>query len=864
MRRWSITTRLTLTLVAGSLGACFLAIMVFLASQRAAAAAGRVSDEVFPAYVALANVEAGQAEVQRELATLEGNEGISEARRAEHYKLLDQAIRRVERGAADYQKTNQRGEVQRLWAEAWPALKSWLERARELEATFHARDVAASGAALEAISTKLERDWSRLVAESGTSDALVMKVMDQNDADVAAARVGEHEALAAARFWLLVGMLGGSVAVVLGGLFMVQRLRAEIGILAEEAHHLTEAVKRGKLDVRADVTRALPDLVPALQGMNQTLDALLVPMNMTSECVARIGRGDLPEPITTDMQGQFGLIRDSLNACIVAVGGLVEELHAMAAAHARGQTDVTISEARFQGAFAEVARSVNGMVAGHISDAGRALAAFDAFGQGNFAVQMERLPGKKAAINETVERVRANLDGFISAMGRMSAQQAAGDFEAILDEAAFAGDWQRMADAVNGLAMRNAAVTSAVLAAVDAFGRGDFGASLEQFPGKLTVINQTVEQVRQNLQALIADADALAVAAREGRLTARVDPERHQGDFRRIVEGMNQTFDSMHAPIKAASSVLQRMAARDITSRVQGRFAGDHAALTHAVNGTADALASALTQVTVAVHQVSTAADEIAAASTSVASGASAQAGAVERINVTLEGIAEQTRRSADSAERADQLARQAHGEAQKGTDTMGGMTEAMGRIRASAEGTSTIIKDINDIAFQTNLLALNAAVEAARAGEAGRGFAVVAEEVRSLALRAKEAAQKTEVLIHQSVQQASGGEVMAREVASLLEKIRVHVGGVTEAVGGIASSARGQAKVIEELEKSVSEVDQSMQQTAASAEQSSSAAIELNGQAEDLGGMVGTFRLEQGASAALGPARGTRPSLRS
>jgi methyl-accepting chemotaxis protein len=201
-------------------------------------------------------------------------------------------------------------------------------------------------------------------------------------------------------------------------------------------------------------------------------------------------------------------------------------------------------------------------------------------------------------------------------------------------------------------------------------------------------------------------------------------------------------------------------------------------------------------------------------------------------------------KQSAGNAQQANTLAQTARSAAVKGGAAMEQMTRAMKKIRASAEGTSQIIKDINDIAFQTNLLALNASVEAARAGNAGRGFAVVAEEVRSLALRSKDAANKTEGLIRESVAQAREGGSVATDVNATLGEIAGAVAKVGEIVAEIAATSKEQASGIDQLNHAMGQMNSVTQQTAANSEESSSAAAKLSDRSDDLASLVSTFRV--------------------
>jgi methyl-accepting chemotaxis protein len=114
------------------------------------------------------------------------------------------------------------------------------------------------------------------------------------------------------------------------------------------------------------------------------------------------------------------------------------------------------------------------------------------------------------------------------------------------------------------------------------------------------------------------------------------------------------------------------------------------------INRTLGRVASELSQ---GADQLSHAAAQVAASSQSLAQGSSEQAASLEETSSSLESMSSMTKQASENAHQADGLAQHAKGAAVEGGAAMAQIAGAMEKIRASAEGTSQIIKDINEIA---------------------------------------------------------------------------------------------------------------------------------------------------------------------
>jgi methyl-accepting chemotaxis protein len=297
--------------------------------------------------------------------------------------------------------------------------------------------------------------------------------------------------------------------------------------------------------------------------------------------------------------------------------------------------------------------------------------------------------------------------------------------------------------------------------------------------------------------------------------------------FQENVQFGNAAAAASQKAMSLANTLITVMAVAGILLGVLFSFV-----LVRGVNGVLVRLSGALND---GSNQVASAAGQVSSASQTLAEGASEQAASLEETSSSLEEMASMTKRNAENAQKANDLAKQTRTAADKGAGDMQEMSTAMDAIKVSSNDIAKIIKTIDEIAFQTNILALNAAVEAARAGEAGMGFAVVADEVRNLAQRSAQAAKETAGKIEGAIAKTGQGVEISNKVAQALNDIVIKVRQVDELVAEVAGASREQTQGITQINTAVGQMDKVTQSNAANAEESAAAAEELNAQAETM-----------------------------
>ena len=249
-----------------------------------------------------------------------------------------------------------------------------------------------------------------------------------------------------------------------------------------------------------------------------------------------------------------------------------------------------------------------------------------------------------------------------------------------------------------------------------------------------------------------------------------------------------QVAKGITQPMATCVNGLQKLAAKDLTHRLDSNSHGELGDIAGAINQAADGMRQAIHSLnasaeelkhasenqTEASHQMSANAEETSAQAKIVSKAAEKVSKNAQAVAMAVDELSNSIREIASNAQDAARVATEA-------VQVAGSTNVTVTRLGQSSTEIGEVIKVITSIAEQTNLLALNATIEAARAGEAGKGFAVVANAVKELA---KETAKATDDISRKI-------DGTQRDIHDAVEGIR-RIGNIIEQINDFQNSIAG------------------------------------------------------------------------
>ncbi|MEI7894645.1 MAG: methyl-accepting chemotaxis protein, partial [Myxococcales bacterium] len=370
----------------------------------------------------------------------------------------------------------------------------------------------------------------------------------------------------------------------------------------------------GHFDARTDLNALHGTCREIAEQVHHVLDVVEAPIRGLRMFAEAVARGEVPPPLEDKLEGELDALRQNLNVLAAGVGAvrnvnklndvnelndvrlavkaLVDDAHMLSMAAGEGRLDVRADPGRHQGDFRKIVQGLNDMLEAVAAPLRIAGAYVDRISNGDIPETLTAsYQGDFDQIRQSLNRCIGAVHALVDDTGNLSRAAVEGRLSARTDPSRHHGAFRSIVQGINHTLDAVIGPLTVAATCVDRMAKGEIPPRItETHGGDFKDLENNLNACIDAIQALIEDSNMLSKAAVEGNLSTRADTSRHHGDFRRVVEGFNDTLDAVIEPLTVTGSYVERIAKGDIPARITERYSGDFEAFKNNLNAAMESI----------------------------------------------------------------------------------------------------------------------------------------------------------------------------------------------------------------------------------------------------------------------------------
>ncbi len=296
--------------------------------------------------------------------------------------------------------------------------------------------------------------------------------------------------------------------------------------LIDGAATMANAAAAGELDTRVDASGYEGVWKTIIQGLNDTVEGVVVPLRDIGGVLDKMAAGDLQAQVTNDYQGDYNVLKVACNELGVQLQGVQKVLHDLQGAITDGKLDTRGDASRFKGEIAGMVDGLNGVIDAFAAPFNLMAEYVDRVSKGDIPEKItDDYKGDFNEVKNNLNALLVVLNGLIDGAATMANAAAAGDLDTRVDASGYEGVWKTIVQGLNntleGVAepLNEVAKVLAAMAQKDCTQRvtGDYKGQYKHLKDNINdtaaAIDEAMTQVAQAVEQVAAAAAQVSAAS---------------------------------------------------------------------------------------------------------------------------------------------------------------------------------------------------------------------------------------------------------------------------------------------------------------------------------------------------------------